>query len=98
MRLMHPNVEEKNTQKTQLCSVCGKEMNIKNMETHMRSHTGQKPFRCEICTAAFAQKNNLNNHMRLHTGQKPFRCEPCQKSFHSKNALNSHKRRHKPSD
>lgn len=88
----HPNAP-KQIEKT-LCSICGKQINTKNIELHMRVHTGERPYRCDLCPSAFAQKTNLDNHMRRHTGQKPYTCEPCQKSFHSACALNSHKRRH----
>lgn len=77
-----------------LCSVCGKTINAKNIEIHMRTHTGARPYKCTVCPAAFAQKSNLDNHARRHTGDRPYRCTPCDKSFHSACALNSHKRRH----
>ena len=49
--------------------------------THARVHSGERPFKCPYCTAAFKQKGNLKQHIRTHTGEKPYECTNCRKRF-----------------
>ncbi|XP_072412297.1 zinc finger protein 341-like [Chiloscyllium punctatum] len=49
------------------CNYCNK-MFAKNfdLQQHIRSHTGEKPFQCIVCGRAFAQKSNVKKHMQTH--------------------------------
>ncbi|XP_063371872.1 zinc finger protein 99-like [Cydia amplana] len=65
LRTHHKFVHEKiPLPKTKICSVCGRGFGTNRvLENHMRTHTGERPFSCARCPAAFAQRVALKAHL-----------------------------------
>ncbi|XP_065583913.1 zinc finger protein 182-like, partial [Artemia franciscana] len=60
----------------------------------MRTHTGEKLFKGDVCKHSSNQKSHLAKHMRTHTGEKPFKWDVCKHSFNQKGHLAKHMRTH----
>lgn len=61
---------------------------------HIGTQTGEKPYKCSVCPAAFAQQPTLVMQLRTHTGEKPFQYDICNKWFVSQSCRARHKRIH----
>ncbi|XP_075238381.1 uncharacterized protein LOC142334322 isoform X2 [Lycorma delicatula] len=74
-----------------ICSVCIS--NDRNFKRHMKLHTGERPFKCDTCSATFTQQSHLKKHSRTHNNTV-YACSNCKASLSDLNEYKEHMRKH----
>ncbi|KAM8714106.1 hypothetical protein ACLKA7_014283 [Drosophila subpalustris] len=52
--------------------------------------TVDRPFKCPLCSKAFAQNQHLKRHISGHMGKRPYKCPHCPKDFAQSHHLKRH--------
>lgn len=78
------------------CGICRKVLKNKSaMQNHLKSHTQEKLFSCEICGTKVCSSSALEKHHTIHTeGKRPYTCTTCGKSFLCLASLQRHEKTH----
>ncbi|KAH9498969.1 hypothetical protein Btru_004109 [Bulinus truncatus] len=74
------------------CVKCCKQFSTPHgLEVHVRrTHSGRRPYACDICNKTFGHAVSLTQHRSVHTQERSFQCQQCGKSFKRSSTLSTH--------
>jgi len=80
--------------RSHLCPNCDRGFSfLSSLTRHIRTHTGERPYACGHCEAAFADSSSLRSHERaVHAGERLYACTQFEAVFSLSGNLRQHER------
>ena len=74
------------------CRTCQKVFSTPHgLEVHVRrTHSGDRPYACNICHKTFGHAVSLTQHRAVHSHERSFSCPQCGKTFKRSSTLSTH--------
>ena len=77
------------------CPECKKKLKQRSYRSHLRTHLGEKQFKCDLCNDSFTRKNDVKRHKKLiHEKPRDHQCQKCEKYFLTQENLRDHELKH----
>ncbi|XP_018574205.1 zinc finger protein 585B-like [Anoplophora glabripennis] len=74
-----------------VCSYCQRRFPLKtNLDTHVKTHTGEKNYACHLCDRRCINKSVLTRHIETHSNVISFKCNLCMQGYKYRKSLDVH--------
>ncbi|XP_054269352.1 zinc finger protein 227-like [Macrosteles quadrilineatus] len=80
-----------------LCPICKITCVRSSLGQHMKIHSADKSYTCNVCSKEFSTNWNLQMHKWTHASRnsKPFKCKQCKCAFYMLSSFQAHVRSHR---
>lgn len=74
-----------------VCNFCDRRFPLKtNLDTHTKTHTGERNFACHLCDRRCINRSVLMRHIESHSNVRLFKCNVCDQDYKYQKSLDIH--------